>query len=35
MSWKLDETAQTSAGAVAAGRAGNGPSLVLAHGWPW
>ncbi|WP_287194607.1 alpha/beta hydrolase [Mesorhizobium sp.] len=35
MSWKLDETVQTSAGAVAAGRLGSGPALVLAHGWPW
>lgn len=35
MSWKLDETVQTSAGAVAAGRTGSGPPLVLAHGWPW
>lgn len=33
--WKLDETHMTSAGLVAAGRAGNGPDLVLAHGWPW
>jgi len=35
MSWKLDETVQTSAGMVAAGRFGSGPGLVLAHGWPW
>lgn len=35
MSWKLDETVETSAGAVAAGRIGNGAALVLAHGWPW
>ncbi|WP_151613580.1 alpha/beta fold hydrolase [Sinorhizobium alkalisoli] len=35
MSWNLDETVRTSAGTVAAGRAGNGPPLVLAHGWPW
>jgi pimeloyl-ACP methyl ester carboxylesterase len=35
MSWKLDETVETSAGAVAAGRTGSGPPLVLAHGWPW
>lgn len=35
MSWKLDETVQTSAGAVAAGRTGSGPPLVLTHGWPW
>lgn len=35
MSWKLDEAVRTSSGTVAAGRAGNGPPLVLAHGWPW
>ena len=35
MSWKLDETVETSAGAVAAGQAGSGTGLVLAHGWPW
>lgn len=34
-SWKLDETYRTSVGTVAAGRAGTGPDLVLAHGWPW
>ncbi len=33
--WKLDEVYTTSAGSVAAGRAGSGPDLVLAHGWPW
>ena len=35
MTWKLDETFETGAGRVAAGRAGEGPDLVLAHGWPW
>ncbi len=35
MSWHLSETFETSAGRVAAGRAGDGPALVLAHGWPW
>lgn len=35
MRWNLDETVQTSAGKVAAGRAGSGKALVLAHGWPW
>lgn len=35
MTWKLDETVQTSAGRVAAGHCGQGPALVLAHGWPW
>ena len=33
--WSLDESFETSAGRVAAGRAGDGPDLVLAHGWPW
>ncbi len=33
--WTLDETVPTAAGQVAAGRAGDGPPLVLAHGWPW
>lgn len=31
----LDENHDTTAGRVAAGRFGNGPPLVLAHGWPW
>ena len=35
MTWHLDETFETTAGRVAAGRAGEGPALVLAHGWPW
>ena len=35
MSWRLSETYETSAGRVAAGRIGEGPNLVLAHGWPW
>lgn len=33
--WDLPDSFQTSAGRVAAGRAGDGPPLVLAHGWPW
>ncbi|CTQ46498.1 alpha/beta fold hydrolase [Roseibium aggregatum] len=33
--WHLSEEIRTSAGVVMAGRAGEGPSLVLAHGWPW
>lgn len=33
--WTLDRTASTSAGRVAYGIAGDGPPLVLAHGWPW
>lgn len=34
-SWNLSENFETCAGTVAAGRAGEGPNLVLAHGWPW
>ncbi|MEM7669252.1 MAG: alpha/beta hydrolase [Pseudomonadota bacterium] len=33
--WDLTETYKTRAGTVCAGRAGTGPDLVLAHGWPW
>lgn len=33
--WSLNEAVKTSAGTVAAGRAGDGPDLVLSHGWPW
>ncbi|ROU00172.1 alpha/beta fold hydrolase [Histidinibacterium lentulum] len=33
--WNLDAAASTSAGKVACGVAGDGPPLVLAHGWPW
>lgn len=35
MTWNLDQAFETSAGRVAAGSAGGGPDLVLAHGWPW
>jgi len=35
MTWSIDGTFVTSAGAVAAGQVGEGPDLVLAHGWPW
>jgi pimeloyl-ACP methyl ester carboxylesterase len=35
MLWNLDQRVETSAGTVAAGQAGDGPPLVLAHGWPW
>lgn len=35
LSWNLTETYETQGGCVAAGRAGSGPALVLAHGWPW
>ncbi|MEM9221928.1 MAG: alpha/beta hydrolase [Pseudomonadota bacterium] len=31
----MDESVKTPAGNVAAGAAGAGPPLVLAHGWPW
>ena len=34
-SWSLCETIETSAGTIAAGHAGDGPDVVLAHGWPW
>ena len=33
--WTLTQDVETSAGVVAAGKAGSGRSLVLAHGWPW
>ncbi len=33
--WALQHEYRTAAGNVAAGRAGDGPPLVLAHGWPW
>ncbi|TDT73322.1 pimeloyl-ACP methyl ester carboxylesterase [Litoreibacter halocynthiae] len=33
--WKLSEEYQTSAGLVSAGSSGDGPDLVVAHGWPW
>jgi hypothetical protein len=32
MPWKLDEKGPSSVGAWAAGRAGDGPDLLLAHG---
>lgn len=35
MSWNLEQSVSTPAGTIAAGSAGDGPSLVLAHGWPW
>ncbi|MBX2854029.1 MAG: alpha/beta hydrolase [Rhodobacteraceae bacterium] len=35
MSWTLNETVATPAGKLAAGSAGDGQPLVLAHGWPW
>lgn len=33
--WSLSETVKTGAGVVAAGHVGDGPDIVLAHGWPW
>jgi len=35
MLWNVNSKAETSAGTVAWGKAGEGPPLVLAHGWPW
>lgn len=35
MVWTLPNTVSTPAGRVAAGSAGAGAPLVLAHGWPW
>ncbi|MGP1253271.1 MAG: alpha/beta fold hydrolase [Kiloniellales bacterium] len=35
MTWHLGERIETEAGRVAAGHCGEGPDLVLAHGWPW
>lgn len=35
MSWTLDEVVDTSTGTVAAGCTGDGPPVILAHGWPW
>jgi len=34
-SWHISEIVETQAGKVAAGQTGDGPALVLAHGWPW
>jgi len=33
--WNVDQRTRTQAGEVAWGQAGEGPDLVLAHGWPW
>ncbi len=33
--WHLKDTVETRFGKIASGRAGSGPPLVLAHGWPW
>lgn len=33
--WQVNERVNSPAGRIAFGRAGSGPPLVLAHGWPW
>ncbi len=33
--WNVDQRTGTQAGEVAWGKAGSGPALVVAHGWPW
>ena len=33
--WNVDQRTGTLAGEVAWGQAGEGPDLILAHGWPW
>jgi len=35
MKWHLTDRIETSAGTIAAGHGGEGPPLILAHGWPW
>jgi len=35
MGWMLDENVKTTAGKLAAGSVGDGPAVILAHGWPW
>lgn len=35
MGWNVTEKTMTAAGTVAWGSCGEGPPLVLAHGWPW
>lgn len=35
MKWNLEQAVLTPAGRVAHGSAGDGPPLILAHGWPW
>lgn len=35
MPWHLDQTFDSPLGRVAWGSSGQGPALVLAHGWPW
>ncbi|KPQ31396.1 MAG: putative hydrolases or acyltransferases (alpha/beta hydrolase superfamily) [Porphyrobacter sp. HL-46] len=33
--WHVREGVESPAGHIACGRAGSGPPIVLAHGWPW
>lgn len=33
--WHVQERVRSPAGKIAFGRAGSGPPVVLAHGWPW
>ncbi len=35
MAWHLNHTHDSQLGPIAWGKAGDGPPLVLAHGWPW
>ena len=35
MTWHINDIVATSAGEVRAGSSGDGPPLILAHGWPW
>lgn len=35
MAWHLDNIYESRLGPIAWGNAGDGPALVLAHGWPW
>ena len=35
MTWHVNNMVETGAGRIAAGCSGDGPALVLAHGWPW
>jgi pimeloyl-ACP methyl ester carboxylesterase len=35
MPWNVDRTVPSPFGTIAQGAAGDGPPLILAHGWPW
>ena len=35
MEWHVEDEVLTSAGRVQTGNSGNGPPVILAHGWPW